>query len=201
MFLRRFVILLLLATTCLVSGLLAQPSDSLSPEGEEVVISLNGIMGLEWVNKDVWGGRFYMGLPVVPILYLPVTTFSLTHSAADGKTRASMNPLFLIPMAIALKSLNGDKGWLYVAILALPELVGNPSLQIPILKGHLFLTASQRTDYYLFSEGSKIYTESALGLRVRIGRLSGEIRYAWPLTKGYLLDKGPYIGASFYFGG
>jgi hypothetical protein len=47
----------------------------------------------------------------------------------------------------------------------LPQVLPNLSLQLPIVRNHLYIVASQRTDFYLVNNRAKIYTEASLGAR------------------------------------
>ncbi len=90
------------------------------------------------------------------------------------------------------------KGWLLFGLFYLPQALGNLTFQLPLIPRYCYLTVSNRTDYYLFNSPVQIYTEGSVGMRLFAGSFGAEVRYVWPITRGYLEDRRPYIGLNFY---
>jgi hypothetical protein len=209
--------LLLVFTLCVHTSLYAQQKDSalfdtfdldsLKRAYKQRPFSLSrdarAFTGFEYINKESWGLRAYFGLGSDWIQVSPFTT-TVMYDKNEEKIKVSANSLALIPLMGVGATFNphggGGPDWLLVtcAILTLPQVLPNITITAPIIKDHFYLGAGQRTDYYLFNSVAKIYTESSAVARVFVHRFGAEIRWSYPLSKGFLEDKRPYLGGSVY---
>jgi hypothetical protein len=155
--------------------------------------------GLEFINKTSFVIRPYIGRGTTYYI-LPILTEAIANDRQSGNVKFSINPLFYIPYLTA--SSLSEKKWLlrlFYYILYAPGAIPNISLYFPIISDQFWMGLEQRTDYYLLNNPAKIYTESAIGARVRFLKLIGEFRFAYPLTEGFLENKKPYFSASLYW--
>jgi len=157
------------------------------------MVSLRSLGG-EFVNKEAWGGRAFGALGSE---YLQVSPFSaaVVRDPGSGVLRFSINPLFSLPLLATVAAEWDVSIWAVLPLV--PQALTNLSVQVPVLGKSLYVTAGQRTDYYLLNDVSRIYTEGYIGARVLGGSalpLSAEVRYVWPVSQGFLENKGPYLG-------
>lgn len=202
--------LLLLAFLLPAATLLAQPSDDSVHVLDERVSERDviiGTIGVEWVNKEAWGGRLFVaGGP--QFLQLSPFSWSFVHDPASGKLRFSMNPVFGLGGALLVTmggNVHNPGPWplavLGIAML-IPQVLPNLTLQLPIVPKHVYLAAGQRTDYYLFNNPIRVYSEVYLGGRLFVGGKTGinaDVRYVWPISRGFLEDRKPYVGVGLSF--
>lgn len=166
-------------------------------------LSRNGhtITGLEYINKMNWGIRANLSYGTDWIQGSLLST-ALTRDNAHDISRVSTNSLVALPWLAVAATLNphtgGNPDWLLVTgfLLTLPQIVPNLTITAPIITNHFYLGISQRTDYYLLNSPVRVYTESSVVARIFVYRIGAEIRYSFPITKGFLEDKRPYIGGS-----
>ncbi len=148
---------------------------------------------IEFLNKDAVGGRLQVG-SIGGVINVSYVSLALVRDPVTHAVRCSMNPLFSLALLAAIPT--HVSSWRnYLAVLALPHLLGNLGLQYPVIRNHLYLTAAERTDYYLFNSPLCVYIEGSLGLAIQWRPVRAAVRFTWPATLGYLENRKPYIGA------
>jgi len=191
---------------CAGTVLHAQASRDSTEDGQShgdsgKVVALISVGG-EYLNKEAWGGRIYAS-GGIDYLQLSPFSWSFVRDPRDGVVKLSMNPLFGTGALLMFGLWGGAHGsgpwFLGVVSLALlvPQVLPNLTVQVPVVPKYLYVAAGQRTDYYLFNDVARIYSEGYVGARLLGGEslpISAEVRYVWPLSRGFLENKKPYIG-------
>jgi len=197
---RRLLVVILIIVCAAVVGHAGDTTETtpINPTVELGTIGLGGLIGVESAFNGSWGGRFYLGVPVGHYVYASLMSTAATRASRDSPIRVSANSLFT---AVSLFGIY-TRSLLILAIV--PQAVLNPTIDVPIIEGGtigLSAIASLRTDWFAFSDGSKVYMEASPGLRIRIGKAVVEGRYVWPFVKGYLESSDPILGIDLYYGG
>lgn len=160
-------------------------------------INLGAMAGVESGLATSWTLRGNVGVRVGELFYAAPLTTAAMRTSSDGVIRVSANGLVVIPALLFLKA---NVPAAAIAILV-PQVLLNPTVDVPVIGKTLSVTVAGRTDWYAFSEGSKIYMEGSAGLRLRLGKLVLEGRYLYPIVQGYLDNQDPMIGVNIYYGG
>lgn len=122
--------------------------------------------------------------------------FSLsTVTDVSKKTYLSSNGLCGIASFACMPLFKKDKKYFALILLA-PEIIGNVKYYKNVINKNVSLGIGQNTDYYLFYNNTKIFTESLISLRVSTEKVKCYLDYRVPLTKGYMDDRKPYLTLS-----
>lgn len=125
------------------------------------------------------------------------STNLIEDNSIKGKYYISTNTISLLLNCVAMKTDWGD----ILTYAMIPLLIGNMKFSIDVYPKYFQVIVGQTTDYYLHYKISRIFTASSVGIESHISdfRLVAELLI--PLSKGYRIDKKPYIQLSvgYYF--
>jgi len=194
----------LLLFPVLGSTLCAQIRDDSSVISTNRKTGLVSSIGEETLLKEAWGGRVFFSFGPDYLQFSPFS-WSFVHDPRDGRLKCSINPLLTIAALPALRLTNrsysyfkvGHERWLWCLFFLLPQSLTNLSFHLPVVRYAFYLNAGQRTDFYLLNDVARIYTEGYAGMRLTGGSnfpLALDVRYAWPISQGFLENKRPYLG-------
>lgn len=171
-----------------------------TPGGRLLMLNSLGQEGNVLISPVSWGSRQPGERQFRRSVISPVSWGS-QYNRRDSSLRISANPLLTLAALLSEALIQGESDGGLAFLFELPQIWSNVTIQGPLVPGYLDLSIAQRTDYYLFYRDSRIYTEVSAGLRFYLDNVGGEVRYVWPLSRGYLEDKGGTIGLSLYWAG